>query len=139
MNSLVDTSIWSLAFRRKSTDLNAVEAATVAELRELIREGRARIIGLIRQELLSGIRAAAQYEKLRDLLREFPDEAADTADHEDAAKWNSQCRSTGIAVNVVDILVCSMAIRREWTIFTSDTDFRNYAKALPIRLHAPRK
>jgi Arc/MetJ family transcription regulator len=54
-----------LALRRKIQDLNAAEKASVAELTELIEEGRARIIGLIRQELLSGIKNSAQYEKLR--------------------------------------------------------------------------
>ena len=55
MNILVDTSVWSLALRRKTESLNATERFLVAELSELIREGRARLVGLVRQELLSGI------------------------------------------------------------------------------------
>jgi hypothetical protein len=72
VNVLVDTSIWSLALRRKPHDVNPAERAAVAELTYLIKEGRARIIGLVRQELLSGIKAASQYEKLRAVLRSFP-------------------------------------------------------------------
>jgi predicted nucleic acid-binding protein len=139
VNTLVDTSIWSLAFRRKSQDLNATETAKVNELRELIQEGRARIIGIVRQELLSGIRAPSQYEKLRDLLRDFPDEIVDSADHEEAAGSGNYCRSKGITVDVVDILICSIAVRRGWTIFTSDPDFKNYGRVLPIELHEPRR
>jgi hypothetical protein len=42
------------------------------ELSELIREGRAKVIGLVRQELLSWIKSTEQYEKTKALLRAFP-------------------------------------------------------------------
>ncbi len=38
MNVLVDTSVWSLALRRKGQDLNAAEKAAVSELTELIQD-----------------------------------------------------------------------------------------------------
>lgn len=139
MNVLVDTSVWSLALRRKAQNLNAAETAVAAELSQLIGEGRARLIGLVRQELLSGIRDAAQYEKLRNILRAFPDEEASIADYEAAAKAGNACRARGIAVSVPDMLICAFAVAREWTIFTTDPDFKKYAKVLPIQLHAPRK
>jgi len=58
MNVLVDTSVWSLALRRKNESLTTNERFLVTELSELIREGRARVIGLVRQELLSGIKTS---------------------------------------------------------------------------------
>jgi hypothetical protein len=138
MNVLIDTSVWSLALRRRREDLTAAEQSVVDELADLTREGRARVIGLIRQELLSGIRTAAQFEKLRDALRAFPDEPIDTSDHEAAAKASNECRSRGIAAPVVDALICHVALSRHWGIFTIDPDFRTYAKVLPVKLHAPR-
>ena len=138
MNALVDTSVWSLALRRRARDLNAAEQSSVDELADLTREGRARIIGLIRQELLSGIKTAAQYEKLRVALRAFPDEPVDTSDYEAAAKLSNNCRSKGIAAPVADALICHIALARQWSIFTTDSDFKTYAKVLPITLHAPR-
>ena len=128
MNVLVDTSVWSLALRRKNESLGANEKLLVTELAELIREGRARIIGLIRQELLSGIKTAEQYEKLRLNLRPFPDEAIDTVDYEDAAKASNRCRARGVDVSIVDILLCAVGMKREWAIFTTDPDFSNYAR-----------
>jgi predicted nucleic acid-binding protein len=139
MNTLVDTSVWSLALRRRPKDLTATEQSAVRELADLTREGRARIIGLIRQELLSGIRTAAQFEKLRLALRAFPDEPIDASDYEAAAGAGNACRARGIAVSVVDALICQIALSRQWNIFTTDLDFKNYAKALPIKLHTPRK
>ena len=139
MNILVDTSIWSLALRRKPEDLSADEQRVVFELAEIIQEGLARVIGPVRQELLSGIRSAPQLEKLRRTLRAFPDEIIDTTDFEAAAKAGNECRTKGIVVSTVDILICAVALARGWSIFTLDPDFNNYAKVLPIKLHSPRR
>jgi predicted nucleic acid-binding protein len=138
MNVLVDTSVWSLALRRKRQDLSAADRSIVEELADLTREGRVRTLGLIRQELLSGIKTAAQCEKLRGALRAFPDEAIETSDFEAAAKASNECRSRGIAAPVVDALICHVALSRQWGVFTTDPDFKAYAKVLPIKRHAPR-
>jgi predicted nucleic acid-binding protein len=138
MNVLVDTSVWSLALRRKAKDLNAVEKHLVAELAELIKEGRALLLGFVRQELLSGIKTREQFEKLRTILREFPDHTIDTVDHEEAAKASNECRGRGIVVSVVDVLICAVAIRHDLGIFTVDPDFNHYARVLPIKLHKAR-
>jgi predicted nucleic acid-binding protein len=136
---LVDTSVWSLALRRKPEHLGSTESSIVTELAELIREGRARLIGLIRQELLSGIKTIQQYEKLRIELRTFPDEQVVTDDYESAAKASNDCKARGVTVSVVDALICSMALRRNLSIFTTDPDFLHLAKVLPIKLHMPRR
>jgi predicted nucleic acid-binding protein len=138
MNTLVDTSVWSLALRRKPADLTPAERSVVGELVDLVTEGRAHIIGLIRQELLSGIRSEAQYEKLRAALRAFPDEMIDTSDHEEAANAGSACRSRGVTASTVDALICQIALSRKWSIFSTDPDFKNYERVLPIKLHTPR-
>lgn len=139
MNVLVDTSVWSLALRRKTQNLSTAEKAAVVELTSLIQEGRARLIGLIRQELLSGLKTAGQYEKLRAILRSFPDEPVATSDYEAAAKVGNECRAKGVAVSVPDMLICAVALARDFSIFTTDPDFPRYAKILPLQLHTPRK
>jgi predicted nucleic acid-binding protein len=136
---LVDTAVWSLALRRKARDLSAAEAAIVAELTYLIQEGSAKIIGLVRQELLSGIKTAGQFEKLRGILRAFPDEQTGTPDYEAAARAGNECRAKGVAVSVSDMLICAVAQARDWSILTVDPDFKNYARVLRIKLHVPRK
>jgi predicted nucleic acid-binding protein len=138
MNILVDTSAWSLALRRKDENLSAKERRVVAELSEIIREGRVRMIGLIRQELLSSIRTPEQYEKLRIYLRSFPDEPISTVDYEEAARAGNECRGKGIVVSIVDVLMCAIAVKRNWSILTTDPDFSNYAKVIPVAIHKPR-
>jgi hypothetical protein len=69
MNVLVDTSIWSLALRRREPKGGVEER----ELCELLREGRMVMMGAIRQEILSGVRTKPQFVRLRKHLRAFDD------------------------------------------------------------------
>jgi len=135
MMVLVDTPVWSLALRRRPENLNAQERQLTEALTELIREARVQMLGPIRQELLSGIREEAQFRKLRDHLRAFPEHSLEAADYEEAARMNNRCRAQGIAGSAVDFLICAAADRRGWAILTTDRDFQNYASALPLRLH----
>ncbi|MGA8215026.1 MAG: PIN domain-containing protein, partial [Candidatus Sulfotelmatobacter sp.] len=135
MMVLVDTSVWSLALRRKSDDLNAHERDLSVALAELIREGRAQIVGVVRQELLSGIREAERFEKLRDYLGAFDEPVLEIADYEAAAEAHNRCHSRGIAGSAIDFLICAVALRREWQVFTSDGDFEAYSKVLAVRLY----
>jgi predicted nucleic acid-binding protein len=131
---LVDTPIWSLALRRRAADLNPRERGLTAALRELIEDGRAQLIGPVRQELLSGIREESSFKKLRDQLRAFEQASLDVADYEEAARLNNQCRARGVAGSAVDLLICAIAVRRNWQIFTTDHDFSRYATVLPLKL-----
>jgi predicted nucleic acid-binding protein len=134
VNVLVDTSVWSLALRRAKR----VDDATPLELSELIREGRVVMMGPVRQELLSGIKAKAQFELLREHLRSFPDLELEATDYEDAAVAFNRCREKGIQGSNTDFLLCAVAQRRDLAIFTTDGDFRHYAKVLGLTLHEGR-
>jgi len=136
VNVLVDTSVWSLALRRKPQVLNAEQQLHVQGLGELITEGRAKLIGLIRQELLSGIKTVAQFEKLREFLHAFRDEPVGTPDYETAARVGSDCRAKGIAVSTVDMLICAVALGHNLLVYTTDPDFKNYARVFLLKVHA---
>jgi predicted nucleic acid-binding protein len=115
------------------------QEVAVRELRELIGEGRVRLIGFVRQEVLSGIRAPTQFERLRTILRAFPDVPLQTADYEAAADASNICRSKGVTVSVVDILIAAVAIERGWSVFTQDTDFERLSQIVPLKLHSIRR
>ena len=134
MNVLVDTSVWSLALRRR----RLTQAPETSELAELIREGRVSLLGPVRQELLSGIAEEKRYTVLRDHLRAFPDVELDPGDYEEAATFFNRCRARGVQGSNTDFLICAAAARRQISILTTDADFRHFAKVLPIRLHTPR-
>jgi predicted nucleic acid-binding protein len=132
---LVDTSVWSLALRRTSADLNPREQRLTTALQELIRDGRAQLVGPVRQELLSGLRQETTFRKLRDHLRAFDEPRLEAADYEEGAHINNQCRSRGVAGSAIDFLICALAARRGWQIFTTDRDFISYAAVVPLRLY----
>ncbi len=131
MKVLVDTSVWSLALRRRRPKAHAA----VDELRSLIDEGRVAMLGVIRQELLSGVSATGTFERLRDRLRPFADELLETADFERAAEHFNTCRAQGLQGSSTDFLICAVAERRNLPILTSDIDFTRLAALLPITIH----
>ena len=134
MNVLVDTCVWSLAFRRQAI----AKHAAVRELGELIAEGRVQMIGPVRQELLSGVPKPEQFRLLRDRLRAFPDLPIATEDHELAAEYFTKSRAAGIQGSNTDFLICALSSRRSLPILTTDRDFKNFARVLPFILHRPR-
>ena len=129
MKVIVDTSIWSLVLRRKQPDNRLANI-----LQDLIADGRVIMIGAIRQEILSGIKRQQQYEKLKDNLRAFPDLLLNAEDYELAANYFNICRRQGIQGSNTDFLICAIANRRNYEIFTIDNDFINYSQHLPIVL-----
>ena len=96
------------------------------------------MIGAIRQEILSGMRASEQYRKLRDRLRAFSDESLDEADYEEAASCFNRCRAKGLQGSNTDFLICAVSMRRKFAILTTDNDFAGFARILGFELHAPR-
>lgn len=137
MSVLVDTTVWSLALRRRRGQLSAKEQALVRELESLIDRGDVLMAGPVRQEVLTGVRDAAPFERLREHLSHFDDARLSVADFETAAAFANRCIASGIAVTSTDLLLCAVAARRDAAIFTSDPDFARHATVLPIRLHAP--
>jgi len=135
---LVDTSVWSLALRRPQNRLIAPEQqATVNALTDLVRDGRAVLIGAIRQELLCGIKTQNQFEALRDSLVAFEDVALSRQVYESAAQTFNTCRANGVQGSNTDFLICAASIHHQLPIFSMDGDFLMYQRWLPIRLYAP--
>ena len=133
MKILVDTSVWSLALRRRSQ--SADDAPLVRELEDLLLDSRAALVGIIRQELLSGISDKTMFTRLKNRLMILDDEEVLPEDYVQAAEYYNECRSKGIQGSAIDFLLCAVAARNDWEIFTTDKDFQYYAKHLPIKLH----
>lgn len=125
---LVDTCVWSLALRSHTTK----ETTVAKQLSQLIYNNQVRIIGPIRQELLSGYTDKNNFERLRQKLIYFPNEPILDADYESAAEYSNFCRSKGIQGSHIDFLICAVSIRAKFQIYTTDKDFKQYSKHLPI-------
>jgi predicted nucleic acid-binding protein len=130
MKTIVDTSVWSLALRRNQ----AHESQSVIVLRDLITDGRVVLLGAVRQEILSGIRHLEQFSRLKEYLRAFPNLELTIADYELASEFYNICRNQGIQGANTDFLICAAAVQKNYAILTTDQDFENFKRYLPIQL-----
>lgn len=93
MKVLIDTSVWSQALRRSSSEsLSTAQERVVNVLKELIHDSIIAMLGPVRQELLSGVKTQKQFETLQQILSVFSDETLLKEDYEQAAKNFNQCR-----------------------------------------------
>jgi len=129
---LVDTSVWSLALRKK--ERTEEEQKIVSHLSKLISNLTVVLIGPIRQEILSGISTKERFEALKEKISIFEDHTIHTYDYELAAEYFNECRKHGIQGSHIDYLICSVASNNDMSIFTLDNDFQLYKKHIRIKL-----
>ena len=134
MKIIIDTCVWSLALRRNEPQGNEY----VEELKELIKEVRAQLVGPVRQELLSGIKSKKQFNLLKSHLGAFEDLELEKEDYELAAEYFTTLRGTGVQGSNTDFLICAVSARNNMPIFTNDKDFTLFKKHIPITLHKSR-
>ena len=131
MSLLVDTSVWSLAFRRDE----ASSAPEVRALREALEGGETVVTaGLILQELLQGFAGPRARKDIIDRFSALPLLAPDRQDHIDAAELRNRCRRAGIQIGTIDALLAQLCIRHQLTLLTNDNDFVLAALHCPLRV-----
>ena len=131
MKVIVDTSVWSLALRRSDSGNNRY----ASELKKLIKESRAQLVGPVRQELLNGIRHKKQFNSLKEHLRAFKDLELKTEDYELASEYFNKARRKGIQGSNTDFLICAISTRKKMPILTTDKDFENFQSVLSVELY----
>tara|TARA_B110000908_G_C10015126_1_gene340401 strand:+ start:219 stop:656 length:438 start_codon:yes stop_codon:yes gene_type:complete len=132
MRVIVDTSVWSLALRRR----NPVDTPETKALTELIADGRVVLLGAVRQEILSGVRHTEQFERLRHALEAFPDEAVGTEEHIEAARICNQCLGSGVLTGNTDCLICAVAMAKGMEVLSTDKDFDHMSSVIPVKLYS---
>ena len=131
MMLLVDTSVWSLAFRRdqKST------VAQFSALRNAL-EGDDMVVttGLVLQELLQGFSGPRARKDLIERFAALPLISPDRQDHIDAADLRNTCRRAGVQLGTIDALLAQLCIRHDLTLLSTDNDFAHAATHCPLRV-----
>ena len=90
----------------------------------------------MRQEVLSGISDRNKFYEIKDKMSLFSDYSIKTDDFEFAAECSNECRRNGIQGSHTDFLICAVAIKNAWEIFTEDADFLEYKKYIPIKMYS---
>jgi predicted nucleic acid-binding protein len=127
----VDTSVWSLAFRRDQPSA----APEVYALRHALEGGETIVsTGLILQELLQGF---ARPRARRDIIERFtalPFLSPDRQDHIAAAELRNVCRRAGVQIGTIEALLAQLCIRHRLTMLTADRDFGRVASNSSLRV-----
>jgi predicted nucleic acid-binding protein len=131
---LVDTSVWSLAFRRDTESLTP----QVAALQGALSGGESIVTtGLILQELLQGFSGARAHKELIQRFAALPLIVPDRQDYIDAANLRNLCRRSGVQLGTIDSLLAQLCIRHDLTVLTTDRDFSMAAEHCALKVWKP--
>jgi predicted nucleic acid-binding protein len=120
----VDTSVWSLAFRRDAPS----GAAEVRALVHALQTGETVVTtGLVLQELLQGMTGPKARQQILERFSALPLLSPDRQDHIEAAEIRNRCRRAGVQIGTIDALLAQLCVRHDLTMLATDNDFRNMA------------
>ena len=131
MTLFVDTSVWSLAFRRDQ----ASTAAEVRMLRDALEGGETLVVtGFVLQELLQGFAGPRARKDIIDRFTALPLLTPDRQDHIDAADLRNRCRRAGLQIGTIDAVIAQLCMRHQLMLLTTDNDFVLAARYCTLRV-----
>ena len=134
MTLFVNTSVWSLAFRRDQPSA----APEVDAVRNALEGGETIVTtGLVLQELLQGFAGPRARRDIIDRFTALPLLSPDRQDHIAAAELRNRCRRAGMQIGTIDALLAQLCIRHELTMLTTDKDFGRVAEHSTLRVWRP--
>ena len=131
MTLFVDTSVWSLAFRRDQVSTTP----EVRGLRDALEGGETIVVtGLVLQELLQGFSGPRARKDIIDRFTALPLLAPNRLDHIEAAQLRNRCRRAGLLIGTIDAVIAQLCIRHALILLTTDKDFVLAAQHCPLRV-----
>ena len=131
MSLLVDTSVWSLAFRR---DAHAMTAEVSTLQHALNGSDQVFTTGLVLQELLQGFAGPKARIQLIERFGALGFLQPDREDHIEAAEVRNTCRRHGVQIGTIDALLIQLSLKHDLVLLSSDNDFRSASKHIHFRL-----
>jgi len=134
LNIFVDTSVWSLAFRRDAPPRNPEVAALAKAL-----ESGAPVFttGLVLQELLQGFTGPKARERIVERFAALPLVISDRQDHIEAAELRNLCRRRGVQIGTIDAILAQLCVRHGLVMLTTDRDFGRIARLSSLAVWKP--
>ncbi|MFM9864179.1 MAG: PIN domain-containing protein [Micropepsaceae bacterium] len=131
MTLFVDTSVWSLAFRRDTPG----QGPEVREFVRALKAGETVVTtGLVLQELLQGFLGPKDRKLILERMSALPLISPDRQDHIEAAELKNKCRRAGVQIGTIDALFAQLCVHHDLTMLTADNDFRHVAKICGLRV-----
>jgi predicted nucleic acid-binding protein len=135
---LIDTSVWSLAFRRDGDS----DASTVVALRAALAGGESIVTtGLILQELLQGFAGPRARKEIVERFTATDDCPGLTGlpRRRRASQSLSPFGCSDVQIGTIDALLAQLCIRHDLTLLTTDGVFTLAAKHSVLRVWKPSK
>lgn len=134
MALLVDTSVWSLAYRRDAPP----DIPEVAALHRALTGGDAvATTGIVLLELLRGFVPERAQEIIRSAFEALVYIEPARDDYIAAAGLANACRRAGVQLGSVDASIAQLAIAGNHVLLTTDKDFLAAAEHTDLRVWRP--
>lgn len=134
MNLFVDTSVWSLAFRRDQPP----DEPAVKRLHEALDGGEGVLsTGLVLQELLQGFSGPTAKTVIIERFAALPLLVPDRDDHVAAAEIRNACRRAGVQIGTIDALLVQLCSRHDLVMLTTDRDFDSMLPHVQLAIWRP--
>lgn len=131
MALLVDTSVWSLAYRR---DVPPDLPEVMVLRRALIGGDTVVSTGMILLELLRGFVPSTAQKVIQTAFESIELIEPDRDDYLDAAVIANTCRRAGVQLGSVDALIARLAIAGGHTLLTTDNHFHHAAHHVDLQV-----
>ncbi len=131
MALLVDTCVWSLAYRR---DTPPGQPEVSALRHALTTHGDVVTTGVIYLEVLRGFVPPRAREIIRREFSNLEFLEPMRSDYEASADLATRCRSAGVQLGSIDALIAQLAIAGGHALLTTDQDFIHAAKHCDLYL-----
>ncbi len=112
---VIDTSVW-IDFFRETKRASAVE--------QLIRADRAVTCGIVRAELIAGIRSERERRLLQQGLAGIDYLETNESTWRRAGELAAELRTRGHTLPMSDLIVAAIAIENDCLVYTKDSHFR---------------
>lgn len=116
-NILVDTSIWIEFFNRPDSKAGG-------SLETLIKKGNVSVAGVILTELLQGAKLDKEFDAILDSVIALPFLDTTLNTWIMAGKISFSLRRKGITIPTTDLVIASLAIENDSSVFTLDPHFK---------------
>jgi len=113
---IVDTCVWIEFFREPESEITL-------RLKDLLRERKVIMVGMVMAEILQGVKAPKEAELVKQNLEKLPYLEVTRDTWKSAGEISASLRSAGVTIPLSDLIIAAMALSGDHEVFTIDPHF----------------
>ena len=124
---LIDTSVWILALKRDAS------SSIKEKVKKLLKENFVGTFGMIKLELLGGVKSEKEFKRLRERMEAFYEIPATSELWEKAGEMSFKLKKKGITIPYTDILIATASLSENMILVHADIHFELIAKHFNLK------